>query len=370
MFAIFFMWRLITQYNSIFLVSLIPSLSLLGYITISIPEGYLLDKFDRSKIMFISTIIIFSIYSLLLFFHSLLLIYLVDLLSSIFSIISADIFYTIVKDVVSSQEMSKIMAYNAIGAALAQILGTVLGGLSAAFDPAIFPVLLTIISLVAIPLAYPVKFTIYKTKEELNYSHVSKIIKIFLPFLLISLVINGIFVAIDVFASGYFYDILHSGALGYTAFLLAYSIGSLIGGIIGNRVSGKLDNPRIFALIIASFSFLFYSIALVKIVYIQPIFTLLLGIGVSLINIPIQATLTRLIPTEIFGRTNSAIMIFLTSVSPFMAIIYGILSNFLSLETIFLILGTLLLVTSVPTFITANKLLKLREEDIRKILKV
>jgi DHA3 family macrolide efflux protein-like MFS transporter len=374
MFAIFFMWRLITQYNSIFLVSLIPAFSILGYVIVSIPEGYILDKFDRFKIMFISSVIILLIYFPLLFSSSLLLIYIIDLFSSIFSFISADIFYTLIKDIVETEKLSQAMSFNVISRALFEILGILIGGISAAFIPFVFPYFLVIASLLAPILSFSLKSSVIKEKEEkqgeLNYSHVIRLIKFMLPALLISLIANGLFIALDVFASGLFYDVLHSGALGYTAFILAFSLGALFGGTIGNRFSEKLLNAKVFALIMASFSLVFYLIVIADFPYIEPLYTLFLGIGVSLIDIPLEVLITKIIPSKIFGRTNSLMMIFVTGSSPVMAVIYGFLSNFLSIKTIFVTLGSLMLIISIPSYFIFMKLLKTREEDVRKILQL
>ncbi len=374
MFAIFFMWRLITQYNSIFLVSLIPAFSILGYVIVSIPEGYILDKFDRFKIMFISSVIILLIYFPLLFSSSLLLIYIIDLFSSIFSFISADIFYTLIKDIVETEKLSQAMSFNVISRALFEILGILIGGISAAFIPFVFPYFLVIASLLAPILSFSLKSGVIKEKEEkqgeLNYSHVIRLIKFMLPALLISLIANGLFIALDVFASGLFYDVLHSGALGYTAFILAFSLGALFGGTIGNRFSEKLLNAKVFALIMASFSLVFYLIVIADFPYIEPLYTLFLGIGVSLIDIPLEVLITKIIPSKIFGRTNSLMMIFVTGSSPVMAVIYGFLSNFLSIKTIFVTLGSLMLIISIPSYFIFMKLLKTREEDVRKILQL
>ncbi|AWR93771.1 MFS transporter [Acidianus brierleyi] len=380
MFAIFFMWRLITQYNSIFIVSLIPALSIVGYVIVSIPEGYILDKFDRPKILFLSSVILLIIYIPLLFYSSLLLIYVIDLLSSVFFFISGDIFYTLIKDIVEKEKLSEAMSFNVISRSIFEIVGISLGGISAAFFPYLFPYLLVFISLLTLIISYSISsniktVAIEKKKEEkteeLNYSHVIKLIKYMLPALLISLVINGIFVALDVFASGIFYDILHSGALGYTAFILAFSLGTLLGGTIGNRFSEKLLNARSFALIIASFSLVFYLIVLVDFSpYIEPLYTLILGIGVSLIDIPLEALITKIIPSKIFGRTNSLIMIFINGSSPILAVVYGFISNFFSIKIIFITLGSLMLIISIPAFFIYRKLVRTREEDIKKVLQL
>jgi len=57
-----------------------------------------------------------------------------------------------------------------------------------------------------------------------------------------------------------------------------------------------------------------------------------LGIGVSLIDIPLEALITKIIPSKILGRTNSLIMIFINGSYPILAVVYGFISNFLVLK--------------------------------------
>lgn len=369
MFATFFAWRIIVKYNAVFLVSILPALSTIGYIVVSIPEGYILDKFERTRVMFISTILSFFTYLPLLFSSSLIVIYVVDLLSAVFSFVVADIFQTIIKDLINTEELAKAFSYSTIGDAIAGILGVLVGGASAALFPTLFPEIIVLTSLAAIPLTYLTKITTNR-RNNLNYSHAFKIIRLLLPFLLVTLVINGIFTIIDVYAPAYFYDILHSSALAYTAFILAYLIGSLIGGSIASKIAKKLLDPKVIAVTVGSFSAIFYLIAMVKIVYIQPVFTLIMGIETSLINISLGAMFTRIIPSEILGRVNSITMIFLTSSSPVMAIIYGVLTNFLSIQTVFLAVGIAMIFLAIPTFTASKRILNLKEEDIKNSIKL
>ncbi|MFP3164131.1 MAG: MFS transporter [Acidianus hospitalis] len=371
MFSIFFMWKIITEYNSIFFVSLIPTFSLLGYLLVSIPEGYILDKFNREKIMFISSVILFLSYLPLLFYFSLLLIYFLDLISSIFSLISSDIFYTLVKNLVESEYLAKAMSIETISTALSEISGILIGGISASFSPSLFPDLLLVTSLVSIILSFPsseIRTNRKKNIVELSYSHVFRIIRFILPALILSLSLNGVFIALYVFAAGLFYDVFHTGALAYTAFVLSFSLGLLLGGILGHRFSARLLNAKYFSIIIFTFSIFFYLIAIVDIPCLEPLYTLFLGIGSSLLNIPLESLIIKLIPNKILGRTNSLITIFVTSSSPVMATIYGLLSNFLSIKTIFMLLGTLILIISIPAYFIFKRLLLTTEDDIRRIL--
>lgn len=274
------------------------------------------------------------------------------------------------KNLVESEYLAKAMSVETISTALSEISGILIGGISAAFSPSLFPDLLLLTSLISIILSFPSSEirTNRKNIVELIYSHVFRIIRFILPALILSLSLNGVFIALYVFAAGLFYDVFHTGALTYTTFVLSFSLGLLLGGILGHRFSARLLNAKYFSIIIFTFSIFFYLIAIVDIPCLEPLYTLFLGIGSSLLNIPLESLIIKLIPNKILGRTNSLITIFVTSSSPVMATIYGLLSNFLSIKTIFMLLGTLILIISIPAYFIFKRLLLTTEDDIRRIL--
>ncbi|WP_256368528.1 MFS transporter [Acidianus sp. RZ1] len=369
MFYIYFMWTIVEKFNSIFLVSLIPTLSLLGYFLVALPEGYLLDKVNRTYVIFGSSIINFAIYAVLLINSSLIAVYLVDLLASVFSLISADAFHTYVKDAVESNELGKAISYSVIGRSSSEIGGSLIGGLSAAYFQSFFPWIILIISAISVIISLPEKV---KRKIDLRpsvkYRTVLSVIRPIAFFIVLIMIINGLFISIDVLASGFFHLVLHSTALFYTLFILGFSVGSLVGGIIGERIANKLFGAKFTFLAFVSLSIGFFAIVLIDKAIFEPVITFLMGLEVSIADIPLMAFFTRIIPTRVLGRVNSILNIFINGSSPVMASVFGGLSNLLSVSDIFIVVGTLTFLVSIPAYFSIKRIFKMREEDMEKIL--
>ena len=64
---IYFMWEIIANYHSVLLVSLIPGFSMLGYLIIAIPEGSIIDKYDRHIIYIAVNVLMVITYSFMFF---------------------------------------------------------------------------------------------------------------------------------------------------------------------------------------------------------------------------------------------------------------------------------------------------------------
>ncbi|BBG27939.1 MFS transporter [Sulfuracidifex tepidarius] len=370
-FSIFFMWEIIVIYHSVFLVSLLPALSLVGYLILTLPLGYVLDKISKSKIMFLFSILTFVIYATLVLFQSLYLIYGVDLLSFMLYMGSGDAYYSSIKELVTENELPKAMSFNAVGRAASEIAGTIMGGLSAYFVPKFFPVLLVIISLSCVFLSYPIKQD-EKNKElfqkTYSYHQVWKVIRLMLPLLLLGLVVNGAFTALDVYSSALFHQILHVSAIYYTLFLLTFSIGAFVGGILGGKVSEKLIDERFISIITSAFGFAFVLIAFLRAPLLESTISFMIGIGISMVNIPLETLMMRVIPKRIMGRTNSLIQVFLMGSSPLMAIFYGFVATLIGIVNVLILVGIFGVLLGIPTFFVIRDFKKVKESDVEKLI--
>jgi len=66
-FYVYFIWVITVKNHSVFLGGMIPTFSLLGYLIVLIPEGYILDRWNRSAVMFFSSVMLVLLYSSLAF---------------------------------------------------------------------------------------------------------------------------------------------------------------------------------------------------------------------------------------------------------------------------------------------------------------
>jgi len=369
MFYIYYMWVLMVKYDSVFLVSLIPTLSLVGYLLVLIPEGYILDRVSRERVMFFSSVAIVAVYLSLFISQKLIWIYLAAMLSSVFSSISSDAFFTLMKDIMKPSSMGRGMSLVEVGRGVSEVIGIILGGMSIILLSKWFIPLIVFAGIASAALSIP---RAVKNKDiahnKYGFTHVFKAIRIILPFLIIGLIINGLFVSLEVYASGLFYQVLHAGPSYYTAFILGYSAGGLGGGLLGIRISKKLENPVFIAFSMAFFGLSFFLLSISRIPGADVLITVALGIVNSLANIPLMAYLVKIIPTEAMGRVNSVVTLFLASSSPVMAVAYGGIARFLPIPVVLLLISALLAISSVPTYISIKKLFKLTENKMKEVM--
>ncbi|MGC8566965.1 MAG: MFS transporter [Caldisphaera sp.] len=370
-FYVYYMWIIMVKYDSVFYVSMMPLSALLGYLIIIIPEGYILDKFRRDLIMFLSSIFIAINYFLLFFVKLLYFIYLIATISSILSNISSDVFMTLIKDIVEEFNINKSMSFIEAGRGLSEIIGILIGGISILILSKYFIPIMIILSLISAIFSYPNKKInkAVKIKSKYNYNNVIRIIRIIIGFLILGMLINGLFVSLDVYASAIFYQYLHTKSFYYTLFLLDFSLGGFIGGLTGIKINKLIDSSYFISISIGIFGLSFLFLALSKYSYIDLILSGIIGLFSSLVNIPLNSRLLKIIPNEVLGRVNSIIVIFLTSSSPIMAVLFGSLSYFYSIPKILTAVSLFLIAISLPTYYYLRKIFSIDENLIREKMK-
>ncbi|MEM3227232.1 MAG: MFS transporter, partial [Thermoplasmata archaeon] len=305
-FYVYFIWVITVKNHSVFLGGMIPTFSLLGYLAILIPEGYILDRWNRSTIMFLSSIMLIVLYGSLFFNQTLLWIYVIDILSSMLASITFDAFFTISKEIVDEKYFPKVSAFSQISMNISGIFGILIGGLSILTSQFIFFYILIIVSIIGSIFNLP--YVSAKTKyEKYRYTDILKFLKKFVFLLIILFIVNGLFISLDVYSSGLIYFILHSTSIYYTLFLGGYPVGGLLGAIFGNKIANKLEDPWKISILIALMGMMIIGISQSRTVLLDPIFTFILGFLISLLMIPLMAFMMRVIPNEMIGRVNAFI---------------------------------------------------------------
>jgi len=367
MFTVYFMWEIVVKYDSVFLASLVPAFSLLGYVVIAVPFGYYLDRLNRSKLIFLTSILSFFVYSILMMSDALYVVYGVALISFMLFMTMGDAFYASIKELVVSEDLSKAMSMGSIGRAISDLVGILAGGVTAYISPASFPPLVLLLSVIPVVFSFPSKME-ENSGSGYSYTHALKVIKLLIPLLILAMTINGTFVVLDVYASGLFHLILKASALYYTLFLLSFSLGAIVGGVVGGLVAKKIARPLFLSLISLGFGLSFVAIALDRSPSLESIISFLLGISVSLINIPLDTLLTRIVPNQVMGRVNSIMQLFFTGSSPVMAFVYGYLTNFFSLVDVIMGVGIFGIMMSLPSYFVIKNFMKIKDEDVKRIM--
>ncbi len=366
---IYFMWEIVANYHSVFLVSLIPGFSLLGYLIVAIPEGAIIDKYSRHIIYIVLNLFMIITYSLLIRGDSLLIIYAVDFLSSMFAWVISDDFRALEKEIIPAEHMANAQSADQLSSGLSTLLGIVTGGVLIFTAYRDVYILLIGISVLALAMIF-VPNTIMASHRSVvknGFRSTFKIVKSILPFLLLTTILNGMFVALDVFSSGLIYIVMHASSIYYTFFIAGFPTGMLVGGLLSmHPFFRKYQKSK---KLIATYVMLTGGIIILMAFNRIPIMDGFLSFGAGLIlafiNIYIETLVINSIPSSITGKFNSITTMFSVSSSPLMAFVFGYLSLFFYFPFILAAIGVITLFIS----LTVSKIMNGFTSSMEKIEK-
>ncbi len=361
-FNLYFMWVIVVKYDSIFLSTLVPTISLLGYVIISLPEGFILDRFNSSYVGFISTILLLFAYVTLLFSRTLETIYTVDIISSILTAILFDAFIKSSKEIMDDSKNSTVSALNQLGSGLSNVLGIIMAGiiLVSAREYLVY----VLISLTLIGLLSGKPFEIRKDREKRpRKGEVRHAVKMLVPIMFLALLLNGLFVSLMIFGPTIIYIILKKGSDSFTLFEIGIPMGTLVGGIIAAEVERKLERADVmfFSILIMGILLILISISRTLIIDVPAMF--FIGIFTSFIEVPAFTVILKVIPREIIGEVDAIVFLVFTASAPFMAVIFTLLTPFIAVTTILLYAGIFACLIPVPSYFISKNFLKLRPEE-------
>ena len=366
---IYFMWEIVANYHSVFLVSLIPGFSLLGYLIVAIPEGAIIDKYSRHIIYIVLNLFMIITYSLLIRGDSLLIIYAVDFLSSMFAWVISDDFRALEKEIIPAEHMANAQSADQLSSGLSTLLGIVAGGVLIFTDYRDVYILLIGISVLALAMIF-VPNTIMASHRSVvknGFRSTFKIVKSILPFLLLTTILNGMFVALDVFSSGLIYIVMHASSIYYTFFIAGFPTGMLVGGLLSMHPFFRKyqKSKKLIAAYVLLTGVVIILMAFNRIPIMDGFLSFGAGLILAFINIYIETLVINSIPSSITGKFNSITTMFSVSSSPLMAFVFGYLSLFFYFPFILAAIGVITLFIS----LTVSKIMNGFTSSMEKIEK-
>ena len=349
-FNIFFIWRTIVAYNSVFLAGLIPTFSLLGYLIIVIPEGHILDRHNRGAMFRISAFLLVFTYLVLFYSDNLIIVYTVALTSSILSSINSDAFNTILKETVNEEKIQSAVSLSQGTNAVSELSGIIAGGILL-YLPFEF-LALTLFSLPVISILFGLGKTLNRSGmvDKYGFRGAYRIILVLVPFLMLSLLLNGLFISLDVFGSGLIHIILHGSPLDYSLFIAGFPFGIIMGSLFTGKLSSIIAKISTISTLLIPMGIVLFLIAISRDIYLDIALGIVLGVIVIFVNIGLQTIFMKAIPDEVIGRVNSLVTIFSIGGSPLMAALFSILSNYFYFPYIMAAAGICAVVVSLPAF--------------------
>ena len=282
--------------------------------------------------------------------HSLDIIYAVALISSILSSINSDSFNTILKETVNEERMQPAVSMSQGTNAVSELSGIIFGGILLYLPFEFLAIIL--FSLPVISIFFGLGKTLNRSDmaDKYGFRGAYRIIAVLMPFLLLALLLNGLFISLDVFGSGLIHIIVHGSPLDYSLFIAGFPFGAIVGSLFAGKISGIISRTGTIAALLVPMGIVILCIAISRIIYIDIALGIVLGILVIFVNIGLQTMFMKAIPDVVMGRVNSLATIFSIGGSPLMAAMFSTLSNYFYFPYVMAAAGICAVAVSLPAF--------------------
>ncbi|MCL4335624.1 MAG: hypothetical protein M1344_00135 [Candidatus Thermoplasmatota archaeon] len=341
LFEIFFLWSIIEQYHSVFLTALIPTISMAVQLLATIPVGHVIDQLNKTVLNFLASVIFLGGITLLFLGQMSFIIYIIVAISSFANTLKGDTFFSLIKERVRNEGINKANSFNQMSVSLSSLIGIGFAGISLILLSHYIVLFLLILSAVSIFTSIPVKSKIqaFKTHERGRYRDIWAIFNQIKGFVAFGLVVNGMFVAITVYAAGLLKLYVHSGPLEYTLFEFSFPLGMLFGSLLSLSIIKNIDSYLVVGGLVFFYAPLILVLGLNRIAWIDILTAFLIGLLNPLINIPLMSRFTKVVPLNIFGRVSAFLRIFLSSSTPVMAALLAFISLYYEVNVILTVIG-------------------------------
>ncbi len=343
-FLVFYLWYVVVVYNSVFLAGLIATTYLVTDLALAYPIGHLIDRANSTVVNFAASVILAAGFAIPFLGFGLPGIYASVAVCTVGLTSKGDSFSAFIKRGLSSEDYVKATSYNQGASGVSSLIGVLLGGAVIVLFDRYLLILLLSISLTSVALSIPIR---ENSVEHAGFAQeTGQVIRFFRKitgFLIFGFVINGLFISLEVYASGIFHIVLDAGPVYYTAFSAAVPLGMIIGSVISNMNFPKLRKNSTIAALLVGFSPLLIIIGLNRIPFIDVISAFGIGLLLPLINVPLTAKIIRVIPQEIYGKTMALLRVFIAGATPLMAAVFSILAAFFQINLVMLAVGIITL---------------------------
>lgn len=356
------------------LIAAISFAAMLPWLVLSLPAGVYLDRHDRQKIMFRANLVrclIFSIIAIgaasnwLNIYHLILAAAIGGVCELFFDMSSQAILPAIVDE--KSLELANSRLY------ISQIITNGFIGLPfgawifvlAVYAPfGVNAVALLLAALLIKSIAMKTELSSKKSENSFKTDLKEGLTWLWGHDLLRTLAIMlGVANMCGMFAQAVFVkfarDELGLGARGFGILLAAISIGSILGGLIGEKVSNKLGATTAIILAYVIFGMSDVVPGVFPEIWAVAISGIVMSIAGTTWNVITVSMRQRLIPTELFGRVNSVYRFIGTGSTAIGALIGGQIAFTFGLRATYLASGLVLLaalITLGPVFLKATKI--------------
>ncbi|MCL4342964.1 MAG: MFS transporter [Candidatus Thermoplasmatota archaeon] len=347
-FLVFYLWYVVVVYNSVFLAGLIATTYLVTDLALAYPIGHLIDRANSTVVNFVASVILAAGFTIPFLGFGLPGIYASVAVCTVGLTSKGDSFSAFIKRGLPAEDYVKATSYNQGSSGVSSLVGVLLGGaVIVLFDRYLLAVLLSL-SLTSVVLSIPIgENAVEHTGFAKETGQVIRFFRKITGFLIFGFVINGLFISLEVYASGIFHIVLDAGPIYYTAFSAAVPLGMIIGSLISNMNLTQLRKNSTIAAFLAGYAPLLIIIGLSGTALIDVVSAFGIGLLLPLINVPLTAKIIRVIPHEIYGKTMALMRVFIAGSTPLMAAVFSILAAFFPINLVLLSAGIIMLPFSI-----------------------
>ena len=361
-FEVFFLWKIVDEYHSVFLAGMLATIYLAVSLLASIPIGHLIDRMNSTIVGLLSSAISLAAILVLVFGTQLALVYTSVGILSLALTMKGDSFSAIMKKHLPEDQFLSGNSISQAGSYISTLSGTALGGIAIIYFSDYLPYILITLALVSIITSRPVDEVAATGPGSSAGKELASAINFYrkiLGFIMIAFTLNGLFESLDVYSSGLFHLVLSASPIYYMAFVASISIGGIVGSVIASKLKEKGDNPKIISLLVLCYAPIFILLGFSRSAIADVILGLTVGLLLSVINIPLQTRLMKIIPRNIYGKIMAFLRIFLSGSTPAMAAVLSFVAIFLQVDTILVYIGIIMIPVAALSFSAIPRFYKL-----------
>lgn len=364
-------WYITLTTNSGVMMTISTLCGFLPQLAISLFAGVWADRYSRKKLIIysdsmiaISTLILAILF--LMGYNQIWLLFFISAIRSVGAGIQTPAINAVIPQIASEEKLIKVNSINSTLQSVAMLISPAISGALLAgstleiifFIDVITAIIgVSILSLINIPLHEGAKENsevgqIEHLKEGIKYVKESKFLTTFFTF--------HSLITFFIVPSALLTPLLVARTFGDDVWLLtlnemAFFAGSIIGGIILSFWGGLKNRIKMIALSCILFGVFNILLGISTFLWIYLGIMAILGIVVPFFNAPAISLLQEETTGEIQGRIFSIVQIIGTAVLPLGMVIFGPLSDILSIESLLIITGILLGLTGI--FLLKNKIM-------------
>lgn len=160
-------------------------------------------------------------------------------------------------------------------------------------------------------------------------------------------VINALFTPYNALQAPYVEEVLHTGSSAMSVMSIAILLGMTVSTVFAPKIKEKIGGRNMFVIGGVMFGITYFSLAFFGNltpagIYISlAVASFIGGVGILLVNFPLQVILLKNVPQEYLPRAAAIMMAGTLCAAPIGSCITGVVSQFISIEMIYLVVGVI-----------------------------